>query len=303
MVQKCKTLAPTFLFLFQIIFATCALALTAAQQQFTGDSKHAKILKEQRFNAGDGRAGAAFATEDGHIFKEETDVNGNRIGQYSYIGDDGQTYTVKYSAGIDGFRILSGDHVPSTGRDAAAFGAEDYVDEAAPIAAPAVQQQQRFHPRQEVRQAAPAPQPQFNDYDDVPSDPNRNPFINPHDPTHRNFQFNKHAAKFAPESPAARAASLVPACADCEGLNPFINPFDPSHQAGQVGHFAGQQQAPRAQAPARAALPQRPSTKQAAQALPQFLRETTDAPVRNFFPPGKLQLNRFETGFNFDFQS
>ena len=71
--------------------------------------KDAKILKEQRFNAGDGRSGAAFATENGQIFREETDINGNRIGQYSYIGDDGQTYTVKYSAGIDGFKILEGN--------------------------------------------------------------------------------------------------------------------------------------------------------------------------------------------------
>ena len=44
--------------------------------------------------------------------------------QYSYIGDDGQTYTVKYSAGKDGFRILDGAHIPSTGVDAAAFDAD-----------------------------------------------------------------------------------------------------------------------------------------------------------------------------------
>ena len=42
------------------------------------------------------------------IFREEMDIKGNRIGRYSYIGDDGQTYTVKYSAGIDGFKILEG---------------------------------------------------------------------------------------------------------------------------------------------------------------------------------------------------
>ena len=75
----------------------------------TVQDKDAKILKEQRFNAGDGRSGAAFATENGQIFREETDINGNRIGQYSYIGDDGKTYTVKYSAGIDGFKILEGN--------------------------------------------------------------------------------------------------------------------------------------------------------------------------------------------------
>ena len=35
------------------------------------------------------------------------------IGQYSYIGDDGKTYTVKYEAGVNGFRILDGAHVPN----------------------------------------------------------------------------------------------------------------------------------------------------------------------------------------------
>ena len=39
--------------------------------------------------------------------------NNSRIGEYSYVGDDGKTYTVRYEAGINGFRILSGDHIPS----------------------------------------------------------------------------------------------------------------------------------------------------------------------------------------------
>merc|ERR1712066_892245 len=86
--------------------------------------KDAKILKEQRFNAGDGRTGSAFATENGHVFREETDANGNRIGQYSYIGDDGKVISVKYVAGKDGFRIIEGDHIRATGQDAAPFNAE-----------------------------------------------------------------------------------------------------------------------------------------------------------------------------------
>ena len=145
------------------------------------DEKDAKILKEQRFNAGDGRAGSAFATENEIVFREESDASGNRIGQYSYIGEDGKTYTVKYSAGKDGFRILDGAHIPSTGEGAAPFVAEEPED------LPAVPAQRAPAPRPAPRPATEAPA--FIDYDDEPVDPNFNPFINPHDPTHRNFAF------------------------------------------------------------------------------------------------------------------
>ena len=232
----------------QVVIA-CAFAVCAAQNV---DPKQAKILKEQRFNAGDGRAGSAFATEDGTIFKEEADINGNRIGQYSYIGDDGQTYTVRYSAGKDGFRILDGAHIPSTGADAAAFDA-DYEAELEAAAAQPVQEV-RAQPVQQVQQVAqPAfraqpvqvqqAQPASIDYDSLPVDPNFNPFVNPHDPTHRDFRFNKNAAAHAPNSPLARSASVVPNCADCAGVNPFINPFDKSH--AQVQHLLGAVPAPR----------------------------------------------------------
>merc|ERR1719414_623802 len=145
------------------------------------------ILKEQRFNTGDGRAGSAFATEDGTIFKEETDGEGNRIGQYSYIGDDGQVFTVKYVAGKDGFRIIEGDHIRATGQEAAPFNPQ--ISEprpAAPVAAAPV-----------------VPVVRDYDYEEVQEDPNRNPFINPHDPTHRDFAFNTNGAKFEPKQPAA----------------------------------------------------------------------------------------------------
>merc|ERR1712106_1067375 len=51
---------------------------------FQGDSSMANILQEQRFNMGDGK-----------------------------------TITVKYTAGVDGFRIIEGDHIPSGGQTAA----------------------------------------------------------------------------------------------------------------------------------------------------------------------------------------
>ena len=75
-----------------------------AAPQFQGDSSLARILQEQRFNMGDGKFGSAFAQEDGTISKEESTGNNERIGQYSYIDDTGKTITVKYSAGVNGFR-------------------------------------------------------------------------------------------------------------------------------------------------------------------------------------------------------
>merc|ERR1711936_1098594 len=83
------------------------------------DPSLARILQEQRFNAGAGKFGSAFAQEDGVVYREESVGNNERTGQYSYIGDDGKTYTVKYSAGINGFRILGGDHIPSGGQNSA----------------------------------------------------------------------------------------------------------------------------------------------------------------------------------------
>ena len=258
----------------------------------TIDPKDAKILKEQRFNTGTGQHGSAFATEDGTIFKEETDANGNRIGQYSYIGDDGKVISVKYVAGKDGFRIIEGDHIRATGQDAAPFNAE--IAEPVAQAAPA--------PVRAAPTAAPiVPQIRDFDYEEVEQDPNRNPFINPHDPTHRDFAFNTNGAQFQPAQPVqaaqpARAAqqtpvtldaSFVPNCAGCEGLNPFVNPFDESHGGRQVN--PNLIQVPRAQVPAP-----RPFVPQPVAPVQPALQQDFD---------GQIKINRFETGFNFDFQA
>ena len=84
-----------------------AVALVCGAQaapQFNGDPSLARILQEQRFNMGDGKFGAAYAQEDGVAFKEESSGNNERIGQYSYIDENGNTIVVKYSAGVNGFR-------------------------------------------------------------------------------------------------------------------------------------------------------------------------------------------------------
>jgi len=265
--------------MFRLVTVSCLVA--AASSQFV-DPQNAKILKEQRFDAGDGRFGSAFAQEDGTVFREETTADGERIGQYSYIDQDGQTITVRYTAGKDGFRILEGAHIPTgaNGQNSAPFVAE--APAVAPVAAP-------------VQPVAVA-QPADYDYDYEPVDANFNPFINPHDPTHRDFRFNTNGASFAPRTaPAAQQfANAVPACADCAGVNPFINPFDASHQqAGLLaGHLAGVQTVQRQQPvqPVQRTLP-----------VQQIQATTQTAP--RFFPPGNLKLNRFESGFNFDFSS
>ena len=89
--------------MFAVQVAILASFVGAAPQV---DSSLARILQEQRFNAGAGKFGSAFAQEDGVVYREESTGNNERIGQYSYIGDDGKTYTVKYSAGVNGFRYL-----------------------------------------------------------------------------------------------------------------------------------------------------------------------------------------------------
>ena len=152
------------------------------------DAKNAKILKEQRFDAGDGRFGAAFAQEDGTVFREETTADGERIGQYSYIDQDGQTITVRYSAGKDGFRILEGAHIP-TGANGQNSATHD------PNYREAVQHQQQAY------QNTPQQQQQYN------NNVNVNPFINPDDPTHRDFRYNTNAAQFHSGEPQANWVS------------------------------------------------------------------------------------------------
>eukprot|EP00090_Calanus_glacialis_P007267 TRINITY_DN15706_c0_g1_i1.p1 TRINITY_DN15706_c0_g1~~TRINITY_DN15706_c0_g1_i1.p1 ORF type:complete len:284 (-),score=86.96 TRINITY_DN15706_c0_g1_i1:67-837(-) len=248
-------------------------------------SASAKILKEQRFNAGDGRFGSAYAQEDGTVFREETSAGGERIGQYSYVDNDGKTITVKYSAGVDGFKILEGAHVPTgaNGQNSAVHDANYREPAPAPVqqAAPAYNYNNNVQANNYV-QPTQAP------------NPNRNPFINPNDPTHTNFQYNTNAANYAPGNSYSQQVQSVPNCADCAGTNPFINPYDPSHQRGYVH--------PQQAAPVQQAQPAQNQYNYNTQQNNNNYAYTTQAP-RNFFPPGKLSLNRFETGFNFDFES
>merc|ERR1712168_1064419 len=125
--------------------------------QFQGDPSLARILQEQRFNMGDGKFGAAYAQEDGVAFKEESTGNNERIGQYSYIDENGNNIVVKYSAGVNGFRILDGAHIPSGGQTSAQAQLANEVGE----------------PKEY----------EYEYYDDTAPE---SPFVNPHDPNHQN---------------------------------------------------------------------------------------------------------------------
>merc|ERR1712001_157031 len=211
-----------FLILSQLtpamILQSClAVALVCGAQaapQFNGDPSLARILQEQRFNMGDGKFGAAYAQEDGVAFKEESSGNNERIGQYSYIDENGNTIVVKYSAGVNGFRILDGDHIPSGGQTSAQAQIANEVGE----------------PKEY----------EYEYYDDTLPE---SPFVNPHDSSHQN----------------------------------------PMLKAGDLAGLLAQRvfTTPRPVAPGQT---------------------TTLLPTR-FFPKGQIKLDRFPTGFNFQFQS
>ena len=78
------------------------LALCVQGQYINQDPKTAAIISEQRYLQGDGQFGAAYDSEDGTQFKEETDSDGTRHGQYSYIDPSGQKRTISYTAGKNG---------------------------------------------------------------------------------------------------------------------------------------------------------------------------------------------------------
>ena len=82
------------------------------------------------------------------------------MGQYSYVGDDGKTYTVRYSAGRDGFRILSGDHIPSGGQNVPSAAVASVVG---------------------PNNAVVEEEYDYQYYDDTPQ---QSVFVNPHDPSH-----------------------------------------------------------------------------------------------------------------------
>merc|ERR1719411_1641762 len=177
------------------LLASALSHLGLAQPQLA-DPSLAKILQEQRFNAGAGKFGSAFAQEDGVVYREESVGNNERVGQYSYIGDDGKTYTVKYSAGVNGFRILGGDHIPSGGQNSA-------------IAVT-------------VNAAGELKEYDYEYYDDTKP---ASPFVNPYDPSHQQRDLLEgNLAGLLPGRTFTTARPAPPGVATTPGPNRFFPP-------------------------------------------------------------------------------
>ncbi|XP_072942635.1 endocuticle structural glycoprotein SgAbd-3-like [Epargyreus clarus] len=91
----------------------------AASDQ-TNEKNHAEILKfenemnEQGYRYAYESSDGTKAEQEGQIIPGEAPEEGSLqvSGSYSYIGDDGQTYTVTYTAGENGYQA-SGDHLPT----------------------------------------------------------------------------------------------------------------------------------------------------------------------------------------------
>ncbi|CRL02971.1 CLUMA_CG016569, isoform A [Clunio marinus] len=101
-----------FLIAFAAVIAVCLAAPL-------DDSKNAQILRYENDNIGLGGYNFAYETSDGQARQENAELKNigteNEAlvvrGSYSFVADDGQTYTVTYIADENGFQP-SAPHIP-----------------------------------------------------------------------------------------------------------------------------------------------------------------------------------------------
>lgn len=82
------------------------------QPNFSTQQPPVNILLHKQALGTDGSFKFAFAADNGLQQGEAIDPDGTRRGSYSYVDPSGKTITLSYTAGKDGFRVLSGDHIP-----------------------------------------------------------------------------------------------------------------------------------------------------------------------------------------------
>ncbi|KAL6439633.1 hypothetical protein ACFW04_004019 [Cataglyphis niger] len=110
--SRCLTIHYSFIMPVAFIILLIVIVGVSCQEPRYQSPHQAAILSDARYLAGDGTFGAAYSQEDGVEFKEESDVEGNRRGSYSYVDPTGQRRTVTYTAGKNGFQA-TGDHIPT----------------------------------------------------------------------------------------------------------------------------------------------------------------------------------------------
>ena len=127
---------------FQVIVALLGIASVLAQDDSFDYSSYKApppaILMHKQALRHDGAFNYVFAADNGLKQGETIAPDGTRQGAYSYVDPNGQTISVKYTAGKDGFRILEGAHVPK--QQAAPQGPPQYV-------APTPQYTQQYSPQ------------------------------------------------------------------------------------------------------------------------------------------------------------
>ncbi|XP_070511764.1 cuticular protein 19 [Cardiocondyla obscurior] len=253
-----------------IVLLLGVVAGVSSQESYYPSPHQAAILSDARYLAGDGTFGAAYSQDDGVEFKEESDVEGNRRGSYSYIDPTGQRRTVTYTAGKNGFQA-TGDHIPSAPPQVppqpeyvplAQYNPPDYQP---PSYAPPTPRQypRRYQPDYEPQPVVyqPQPRPQYQpQYQPTPEPPQYQPTSEP--------------PQYQPVPTSPRY------------------PYRP--QPSPHYHYPSELQS------IPSYTPPRPRSHPHLRPASQHNAISTPAAPK-FYPPGKLSFNRTPDGFSYTF--
>ncbi|KAK0178842.1 hypothetical protein PV327_007690 [Microctonus hyperodae] len=263
------------------------IVLSSAQ-----DPRHAAILTDARYLAGDGTFGAAYTQEDGVQFKEVSDANGDRRGSYSYVDPTGHRRTVEYTAGKNGFQPI-GEGIPKVTlptppppgyEPLPEYNPPEYQSESEPQPRPPPRSYQYQTEPQYVRQSiyqpqtTPAPQAIYR-------------------PRYQNqYEVAEYQSQHVPRAAPRQQRILA-------SYNPPQPPTPPPPSSAAVR--PRYQLEPHYQAEAQYGPHIEYSFNTPSQAVyreyqPEYNDITTPSPHR-YYPPGKLDFTRTPDGFSYTF--
>lgn len=267
--------------MFRLILLAFVAAVACQQHEgarrvpkYAGDPKTAAIVQEARYLSGNGAFGAAYQQEDGINFKEETDAEGNRRGSYSYVDPNGQTKTVNYIAGKNGFQAI-GDHIPTAPQPVAPT--PGYTPDPR-YNSPDYKAPQYSAPQQYSAPVAP------RNYGGKPNVDDGQYY--PEIYESENYQASQPQYQSAPQQQYQPAPQ--------QQYQPAPQPqYQPQPQYNTNNIYPGVQQA------------QYSGIQNQQYSAPQQHRqdyyEPTTPPPSRFFPPGKFSLNRAPDGYTYSF--